>query len=101
MGAALGCCHGVEAQTIALRCQLQDGAWQNCLMQMQEIGKTWNIEIGKTTVLFRHDGGGTIAMKYPGQPWTAVQSHWSSETTSAQPALCWDKLCVLGPIPLD
>jgi hypothetical protein len=99
--AIVGWAHGANAQTIAMQCQLDGAAWQPCRMQVQDIGRTWRIEIGKDTVLFRHDGGGTIAMKQRGRGWRLVQTRWIGVPASAQSALCWDTVCALGAVPLD
>ena len=99
--AIVGWAHGANAQTVDLQCQVEGGAWQTCRMQVQDIGRTWRIEMGRETVLFRHDGGGAIAMKQGGRPWRLVQTRWIVVPTSSQPALCWDSLCALGAVPLD
>ena len=99
--AIVGWSHGADAQTVALQCQVGGGAWQPCRMQVQDIGRTWRVEMGRETVLFRHDGGGAIAMKQPGRAWRLVQTRWIAVPASAQSALCWDNLCALGPVPLD
>ena len=72
----VGWTHGADAQTVALQCQFNGGAWKTCLMQVQEIGRSWRIEMGQDTVFFRHDGNGTIAMKQRGRPWRLVQTRW-------------------------
>ena len=97
----MGWARGVGAQSVALQCQLDGGAWQTCLMQVQDIGRAWRVEIGQETLLFRHDGGGAIAMKTRGRPWRLVQTRWIAVPASAQSALCWDGLCALGAVPLD
>ena len=99
--AIVGWAHGANSQTVALQCQLDGAAWQPCRIQVQDIGRTWRIEIGKDTVLFRHDGGGTIAMKQRGRRWRLVQTRWIGVPASAQSALCWDTVCALGAVPLD
>ncbi len=99
--AIVGWAHGAGAQSVALKCQLDGGAWQACLMQVQDIGRAWRIEMGRETLLFRHDGGGAIAMKQHGRPWRLVQTRWIAVPASAQSALCWDGLCALGAVPLD
>ena len=97
----VGWAHGADAQTVALQCQLDGGAWQACRMQVQDIGRSWRIEMGRETVLFRHDGSGAIAMKQRGREWRLVQTRWMAVPTSTQSALCWDGLCALGAVPLD
>lgn len=92
---------GADAQTVALQCQFNGGAWKTCLMQVQEIGRSWRIEISQDTLLFRHDGSGAIAMKQRSRPWRLVQTRWIAVPASAQLALCWDTLCALGAVPLD
>jgi hypothetical protein len=57
--------------------------------------------MGQETILFRHNGSGAIAMKQRGRSWKPVQTHWISAPPTAEPALCWDRLCALGPLPLD
>ena len=99
--AILGWSHGADAQSVALQCQVDGGGWKTCLMHVQEIGRTWNIQMGQETVFFRHDGGGAIAMKQQGGDWKLVQTHWIAVPASNQPALCWDSLCALGAVPLD
>lgn len=99
--AIVGWAHSADAQTVALQCQLDGGAWQTCRMQVQDIGRTWRIEMGKDTVLFCHDGAGAIAMKQPGRPWRLVEPRWIAVLPSAQLALCWGNLCALGAMPLD
>ena len=97
----VGWTHGADAQTVALQCQFNGGAWKTCLMQVQEIGRSWRIEIGQDTLLFRHDGSGAIAMKQRSRPWRLVQTRWIAVPPSTQLALCWDGLCALGAVPLD
>ena len=79
----MGWAPGAGAQSIALQCQLDGGAWQACLMQVQDIGRAWRIEMGR------------------GRPWRLVQTRWIAVPASAQSALCWNGLCALGAVPLD
>ena len=97
----VGWTHGADAQTVALQCQLNGGAWKTCLMQVQDIGRSWRIEMDQETVFLRHGGGGTTAMKQRGRNWRLVQTRWIAVPPSGQPALCWDGLCALGAVPLD
>jgi len=99
--AIVGWAPGAGAQTVALKCQLDGVTWQTCRMQVQDIGRTWRVEIRRETVLFRHDGGGSIAMKQRGRPWRPVQTRWIEVPPLAQSALCWGSLCALGAVPLD
>jgi len=88
-------------QTVALRCQLNGGSWQPCLMHVQELGRTWWIEMGQAKIHFRHEGYGTVAMRYRDGQWKEVQSQWATERTTTKSVLCWEDLCILGPLPLD
>ena len=99
--AIVGWAHGAGAQGVDLQCQLDGGAWQACRMQVQDIGRAWRVEMGQETLLFRHNGGGTIAMKQRGRPWRLVQTRWIGVPASARSALCWGSLCALGAVPLD
>jgi hypothetical protein len=97
--AIVGWFHGANAQTVALQCQLDGGAWQTCRMQVQDIGRTWRIEMGKDTVLFRHDGGGTIAMKQGGRPWRLVQTRWMGCQPRPNPPSAGTASVPLGRFP--
>ncbi len=99
--AIVGWAHGACAQSVVLQCQLDGGAWQTCLMQVQDIGKSWRVAMGQETLLFRHNGAGAIAMKQRGRPWRLVQTRWIGVPASDQKALCWGSLCALGAVPLD
>lgn len=90
-----------QAQSLNLRCRLAEGPWQDCQMQVQDVGRRWSVAVAGQRLLFRHDGRGTVLMwRLPGT-WVPVETRWVSGSGGMDPALCWDGLCALGPIPLD
>jgi hypothetical protein len=89
-----------QAQTapvlIPLQCRLGTGLWQDCRMQVEEMGGHWWLLIGSQRVEFRHDGRGSVTMQQDNSGWRAVSSRWQEDTS-----LCWDGVCAKGEIPLD
>ena len=81
---------------IAARCQINDGPWQPCRMVIRSIGLHWWLLIGGRRFEFRHDGQGIVTVGEGHRPPRPVTPRWRS-----QGVLCWDGLCVEGPIPLD
>jgi hypothetical protein len=81
---------------VPLECRLDAGPWQNCQMQVEEIGAHWFLVVGGQRIEFRHDGRGSVTMQKPSGGWRPVSSHWQEDTS-----LCWDGVCARGDIPLD
>ncbi len=81
---------------VSLQCRLADGPWQDCHMQVEELGLHWFLLVGGQRIEFRHDGRGKVTMLKPSGGWQPVNSRWV-ETTD----LCWDGVCARGDIPLD
>jgi hypothetical protein len=91
---------GLQAQPlpglVALECRLDEGPWQNCQMQVEQIGAHWFLLVGGQRIEFRHDGRGSVTMQKPSGGWRPVSSRWQEDTS-----LCWDGVCARGDIPLD
>jgi hypothetical protein len=91
---------GLQAQTlpglVALECRLDEGPWQTCQMQVEQIGAHWFLLVGGQRIEFRHDGRGSVTMQKPSGGWRPVSSRWQEDTS-----LCWDGVCTRGDIPLD
>jgi hypothetical protein len=91
---------GLQAQPlpaeISLECRLDQGPWQNCRMQVQDIGAHWFLLVGGQRIEFRHDGRGSVTMQKASGGWRPVSSRWQEDTS-----LCWDGVCARGDIPLD
>lgn len=81
---------------IALQCRIGEGPWQDCQMQVEEIGIRWFLLVGGQRIEFRHDGRGRVTMLKPSGSWQTVHSRWVENTD-----LCWDGVCARGDIPLD
>ncbi|MEB3335688.1 MAG: hypothetical protein VKP70_11965 [Cyanobacteriota bacterium] len=101
MGAALatwlavgGLAHG-QVPPVPLECQVGQGSWQACQMEIVEPGTHWFLTIGKRRLEFRHGGTGRMRMGQDGR-WREVTPQWRDDRS-----LCWDGVCVRGEIPLD
>ena len=98
MGLTLAC-SALQAHTVpglvSLRCRLTDGPWQDCHMQVEELGQHWFLLVGGQRIEFRHDGDGRIHMLRQAASWQDVDSHWE------EGSLCWGQVCAKGEIPLD
>ncbi len=81
---------------VALQCRVADGPWQECQMQVEELGLHWFLLVGGQRIEFRHDGRGRVTMLKPSGSWQPVNSRWVENTD-----LCWDGICARGDIPLD
>lgn len=90
-----------STQRVDLHCRLVDGPWRPCQLHMVDVGRRWWVEMDGKRWLFRHDGQGTVSLWQPPRGWTPIETHWLATAQGADPALCWDGLCALGPIPLD
>ncbi len=84
-----------EALVVPLECRLGAGPWQQCQMQVEQLGAHWFLLIGERRIEFRHDGRGAVSMGEHGRV-RAVTSHWGEDRS-----LCWDGTCARGEIPLD
>ena len=74
-------------------------------MEVEQVGASWTLVVGKRRIGFRHDGSGMVRMQNPqpglqsgstGGGWIPVETSWI-----AGPALCWNSVCAQGDIPLD
>jgi hypothetical protein len=81
---------------ISLECRLADGPWQQCQMQVEQVGAHWLLLVAGQRIEFRHDQRGSVTMLAPTGGWRPVSSRWSADTS-----LCWDGVCARGDIPLD
>ncbi|WP_233128471.1 MULTISPECIES: hypothetical protein [Synechococcales] len=90
---------------VPLRCRVGDGPWLGCAMEVEQLGASWTLVVGKRRIGFRHDGSGMVRMQNQirghqrgssGGDWIAVETSWI-----AGPALCWNGVCAQGDIPLD
>ncbi len=93
-------CAALQAQPLTglvpLECRLNEGPWQTCQMQVEEIGAHWFLLVGGQRIEFRHDGRGSVTMQRDPGVWRPVSSRWQEDTS-----LCWDGVCARGDIPLD
>jgi len=93
-------CAALQAQVlpglVPLQCRVAEGPWQDCQMQVTELGVHWFLLVGGQRIEFRHDGRGKVTMLKPSGHWQAVDSRWEENTD-----LCWDGICARGDIPLD
>jgi hypothetical protein len=90
-----------QGQSQSLRCRVAEGPWQACQMQVQDVGRRWSVDVGGQRLLFRHDGRGTVLMWHAPGRWVPVDTRWIAGNAGTDPALCWDGICAVGPIPLD
>lgn len=86
---------GQRLRTIPLSCQLANGPWQSCHMEVMELGRHWFLVVRNERIEFRHDGTGQVQMGRDGH-WQNVTPRWGRDQS-----LCWDTLCARGDIPLD
>lgn len=82
--------------SIPLQCRLGNGPWQDCRMQIEQVGLHWWLRIGGRELEFRHDGRGNLSMQQDRGGWRTVESRWEEDSN-----LCWDGVCAKGEIPLD
>jgi hypothetical protein len=80
----------------SLECRLGQGPWQPCVMQIQDVGLRWELQIGSRRIGFRHGGDGAIHMRLSSGDWRPVAATWQPDAS-----LCWDGVCARGSIPLD
>jgi len=80
---------------VPLRCRLNQGAWQECQMQVDQVGSHWWLLVGTQKLEFRHDGLGSVTMQHGDGDWLPVSSRWEDRD------LCWNGVCARGEIPLD
>lgn len=81
---------------VPLQCRLANGPWQDCQMQVEQVGVHWFLLVGGQRIEFRHDGRGTVRMLQPSGDWQPVNSRWLENSN-----LCWDGICARGDLPLD
>ena len=72
------------------------GPWLPCRMEVERIGERWSLILEEQRIDFRHDGRGVVTMQRENSPWIPVTPSWSDD-----PALCWDRICAKGNLPLD
>ena len=85
-----------EPFSVPLECQLESGGWHPCTMTVERIGEHWWLQVGQRRFDFRHDGQGRIELKEASGPPREVSPSWTREQ-----ALCWDRVCTKGNLPLD
>ncbi|MFZ0407239.1 MAG: hypothetical protein WAM11_03900 [Cyanobium sp.] len=81
--------------TVPLECRIAGGAWRNCRMRVEQVGRHWSLELDSQRIEFRHNGDGRIEMLRTDSSWQEVDSHWE------EGSLCWGHVCARGDIPLD
>lgn len=84
-------------EEIQLQCRLNNEAWRQCRMRIEQVGEHWWLDVGEQVLEFRHDGRGQITLQRNNGPEQLVEGRWDQ----ASAALCWDGICALGSIPLD
>ncbi|MEB3265881.1 MAG: hypothetical protein VKN13_04630 [Cyanobacteriota bacterium] len=82
--------------SVSLECRLADGPWQQCRMQVQQVGEHWFLVVGRRQFEFRHDGSGQVTMQQNNGQRRSVSATWQADAS-----LCWDGVCARGAIPLD